>query len=79
MVLGTLYTKEKIQGNINRELKLGVCGRSKEQMLIDARKGGLATNQQRWMCIETGHISTPGPLTIYQNHRGIDISKRIKL
>jgi hypothetical protein len=69
----------KIQGNINRELKLGVCGRSKEQMLIDARKGGLSTNQQRWMCIETGHISTPGPLTIYQNHRGIDISKRIKL
>ena len=48
-------------------------------MLIDARKGGLSTNQQRWMCIETGHISTPGPLTIYQNHRGIDISKRIKL
>jgi hypothetical protein len=69
----------KIQGNINRELKLGVCGRSKEQMLIDARKGGLSTNQQRWMCIETGHISTPGPLTIYQNHRGIDICKRIKL
>jgi hypothetical protein len=69
----------KIQGNINKELKLGVCGRSKEQMSIDARKGGMSTNKQRWMCTETGHISTPGPLTIYQNHRGIDISKRIKL
>jgi hypothetical protein len=69
----------KIQGNINKKLKLGVCGRSKEQMSIDARKGGLKTNKQRWMCIETGHISTPGPLTRYQNHRNIDINKRIKL
>ena len=69
----------QIQGNINRELKLGVCGRTKEQMSIDARKGGLSTNQQKWICLETGHISTPGPLTLYQNHRGIDKSKRKKL
>ena len=69
----------KIQGNINRELKIGVCGRSKEQMSIDARKGGTITNKQKWVCLETGHISTPGPLTLYQKARGIDISKRKKL
>lgn len=69
----------RIQGNRNRELKIGVCGRSKEQIIIDSRKGGLKTNSQKWMCLETGHISTPGPLTLYQKHRGIDISKRKKL
>jgi hypothetical protein len=30
------------------------------------------------MCLETGYITTPGPLTIYQKRRGIDISERIK-
>ena len=70
----------RIQGNRNRELKIGVCGRSKDQIIIiDSRKGGLKTNSQKWMCLETGHISTPGPLTLYQKHRGIDISKRKKL
>ena len=69
----------KIQGDRNKELGIGVCGRSKEQKSIDARKGGLVTNSQRWICLETGHISTPGPLTRYQNHRGIDISKRKRL
>ena len=69
----------KVQGEINKKLKLGVCGRSKEQMSIDAKKGGLKTNTQKWICLETGYISTPGPLTLYQNHRGIDITKRVKI
>lgn len=69
----------KVQGEINKKLKIGVCGRNKEQMIIDARKGGLKTNSQKWICLETGHISTPGPLSLYQKHRGIDISKRKKL
>ena len=69
----------KVQGEINKKLKLGVCGRSREQMTIDARKGGLKTNSQKWICLETGYISTPGPLSLYQKHRGIDISKRKKL
>lgn len=34
------------------------------------------TNSQRWMCLETGYITTAGPLTLYQNARGIDTSKR---
>jgi hypothetical protein len=69
----------KVQGEINKKLKLGVCGRSKEQMVMDARKGGLKTNTQKWICLETGHITTPGPLSLYQKHRGIDISKRKKI
>jgi hypothetical protein len=32
-------------------------------------------NSQRWMCLETGFITTSGPLTLYQRKRGIDTSK----
>lgn len=34
------------------------------------------TNSQRWQCLVTGHISTPGPLTRYQVARGIDPKNR---
>jgi hypothetical protein len=27
----------------------------------------------------TGHITTPGPLTVYQRKRGIDIKNRVKI
>ena len=37
------------------------------------------TNFQKWKCTVTGHITTPGPLTVYQRARGIDIINRIEL
>ena len=37
------------------------------------------TNSQRWMCEETGYITTSGPLTAYQRAKGIDTSKRIRI
>ena len=37
------------------------------------------TNLQKWKCTITDHITTPGPLTIYQRKRGIDIKNRIKI
>lgn len=69
----------KIQGARNREFKIGVCGRSKEKIKEDSSKGGAVTGLQRWMCLETGYISTPGPLSLYQKSRGIDTTKRKKL
>jgi hypothetical protein len=36
-------------------------------------------NSSKWKCTITGHITTPGPLTMYQRARDIDISNRIKL
>jgi hypothetical protein len=52
-----------------------------------AHLGGLAAgpaaaaklNSQRWKCTVTNHVSTPGPLTLYQRSRGIDLSNRIRL
>jgi hypothetical protein len=37
------------------------------------------TNSQKWMCTETGKVSTAGPLTIYQKSKGIDPVNRVKV
>jgi hypothetical protein len=39
----------------------------------------VTTNSQKWKCTITGHITTPGPLTVYQRKRGIDIKNRVKI
>lgn len=39
----------------------------------------IITNCQKWKCTITGHISTPGPLSIYQRARNIDTINRIKI
>lgn len=45
----------------------------------DRSKMAEKVNSQKWMCLETGHISNPGGLTRYQNARGIDTSKRRRI
>jgi hypothetical protein len=71
-------TKEQLSENGKRagqkvyELGLGIHGMTKEQRSENSKK----INSQRWMCTETGFISTPGSLTNYQRNRGIDTSKR---
>lgn len=36
-------------------------------------------NAQKWKCTETGYVSNPGGLSKYQQARGIDTSKRIRI
>ena len=36
-------------------------------------------NAQRWMCTETGFITSPGSLTHYQKSRGIDTANRVRV
>lgn len=120
------------QGLKHARDKTGVCGRSPEKILADARAGGLiqgpiardkktgihdpankeicregsrkggtksgkvngpktfenktgihdpmkAANNRKYMCLETGYISTPGPLTLWQKKRGIDPSRKVEL
>jgi hypothetical protein len=69
------------------ELGVGIHGRSAEQRAEDGRKAGKiggkkgskTTNSQKWVCLETGHISTPAGLSNWQKARGIDTSMRVKL
>jgi hypothetical protein len=57
------------------ELGVGVFALSKEERSEISKK--VAT--QKWICLETGHISTPGGLAKYQKARGIDTSKRKRI
>lgn len=69
----------KMVGKKTYELKIGVHSLTKEQKIEIGKKAAKNTNSQKWMCLETGHISTSGPLTLYQKKRGINVSKRKRL
>ena len=66
-------------GKITYDMKIGVHSLTKEQRIENGRKGAKTTTSQKWKCIETGFVANPGNLTLYQNARGIDTSKRIRL
>ena len=74
-------TKEQLRENakkadeFNRKNKIGFYGITPEQRRETVSK----TNSQRWMCLESGFITTPGNLSKYQKARGIDTSKRIRI
>jgi hypothetical protein len=65
----------KMAGETHKKNGTGVCGFSKEQRQENVKK----TNSQIWECTVTGYRSTSGPLTNYQNKRGIDVSNRIRV
>lgn len=73
----------KINGKKNVELKRGIFGMSEEEKQEARSKGGKTsgrkTSSQKWMCTETGFITTPGALTHYQRAKGIDTSKRKRI
>ena len=73
---------QKINEN-NRKNKVGIYSRTKKQLVEIGKNwgkvGSKKTNSQKWMCLETGYITTSGPLTSYQNARGIDTSKRKRI
>jgi hypothetical protein len=79
------YTSEqksengKKGGELIKNLGKGIFSFTIEQRKENAKKGGKQSNSQKWQCSETGFISTSGPLTLYQNKRGIDTSKRIRI
>jgi hypothetical protein len=74
-------TKEQMSENgrknglKRKENKTGFFKMSLEEKREVCKK----TNSQKWKCLETGYITTPGPLTIYQKSKGIDITKRIRI
>lgn len=81
----SLYAKQsgKISGKVCFEKGVGIFGMDPDNKKEAERKGGRITasklNSQKWMCLETGHITTSGPLTRYQKARNIDITKRMRL
>jgi hypothetical protein len=63
-----------------KQLNLGICSLTYEQLSENGKRGGKIAakklNSQKWMCLETGFISTSAGLSHYQKKRGVDTSKR---
>jgi hypothetical protein len=53
--------------------------KNEEGKSVVAVKGGTTTSSQKWICLDTGHISTPGGLSRYQISRNIPTHLREKL
>jgi hypothetical protein len=71
-------TNKKVD-EINKMNGTGIYSRTKEQQVESGKNWGKKASSQRWMCEETGHISTPGGLARYQKARDIDTSKRVRI
>jgi hypothetical protein len=69
----------KKSGQQAYENKIGIHKMTPEERIEASKKGGKASSSQKWKCIETGFVSSPGPLSLYQKARGIDTSKRIRI
>jgi general stress protein YciG len=65
----------KISGTNHKLNGTGFFKMTKEERIEVNKK----TNSQKWMCLETGYVTTSGPLTMYQRKRNIDISKRVRI
>jgi hypothetical protein len=78
-VYGMTFEQKSEGGKKAKELGLGVFAMTADELSEVGKKGNKNTNSQRWECLETGFISNPGALSHYQNHRGINTSKRIRV
>lgn len=66
---------QRLGGKRTQELGVGLFSQSEE----DLRANGRKTTSQRWRCLVTGHVSTPGGLSRWQKARGLDTSLRERL
>jgi hypothetical protein len=73
----------KIGGKTSYEKGVGFFALSTEELYNirqnAGKQGSKITNSQKWMCLETGFITTSGALTRYQQKRNIDTSKRKRI
>jgi hypothetical protein len=76
MTLEQKKEAHKKSDETNRKNGTGIYRRPIETMKERGRITCKKLNTEKWMCTETGFVSTSGPLTLYQRKRGIDTSKR---
>jgi hypothetical protein len=74
-IFGITPEKRKKINQKAYENKTGIHAFATEQRREIAKK----TSSQKWICLETGHITNAGALTRYQKKRGIDTSKRKRI
>lgn len=62
-------------GKMMYENRIGIFSFTKQKL----QENGKKTSSQKWKCLETGFITSPGALTNYQRKRGIDTSRRKRI
>ena len=62
-----------------KKLGIGIHAQTYEERRENGKKAAKITNSQKWMCLETGFISSPGNLSKYQKAKGLDTSKRVRV
>jgi len=77
--IGLYGRSVKDRSEIAKKARKTLISRNPDLYSEILRKGGQVANSQRWMCLQTGHISTPVGLSNYQRHRNIDLSRRAQL
>jgi hypothetical protein len=80
--LGKLHDEKNEEGKSVHAVKTGkeMCRKLHEEKNEEGKSvHAMKTNSQKWICLETGFISTPGPLTTYQRAKGIDPKRRVQL
>ena len=75
---GNAAAMGRVGGKVSaqRRLERGVLAEYNSKA---GKVGGKVTAAQRWQCLVTGHICSAGPLTLWQKHRGIDLTLRVRL
>ena len=66
-------------GRSTFEKKVGLFGLSEAEKEARNRKGAKVLNGMFAVCLETGYLSTLGPLAKWQRARGIDPARRVRL
>jgi hypothetical protein len=66
-------------GRSTFEKGVGLFAMTEDEKVARNRKGASVINGIQWMCLETGHLSTSGPLAKWQKKRGIDPARRVRL
>lgn len=66
-------------GRTTKERGHGLFALTPEQTKANAKAGATVINRTFAMCLETGYLSTLGPLAKWQRARGIDTARRVRL
>lgn len=70
----------KRMANMTPEQRSEIARKANASMTPEQRgAGGRKASVTKFQCTETGFISNPGGLSMYQKARGIDTSKRIRI
>lgn len=78
-IIGHSQTKPASDKQKKSAQKTGLANKGRKHSYGHGKQGAAVINKIQWRCLETGYVSTSGPLSRYQKKRGIDTSLRERI